>query len=85
MIISYTGERTDPDVVTGLDVDDTAEPLYRDYLRIESAAGHRQGLHTAITRVQQVNRALDCSLEMETEQLINELLNGSGTAVRKAL
>ncbi|MCX4596828.1 LysM peptidoglycan-binding domain-containing protein [Streptomyces sp. NBC_01549] len=62
-------------VVTGLDVDDTAELLYRDYLRIESAAGNRQGLHTAITRVQQVNRALDCSLEIETEQLINDLLS----------
>lgn len=62
-------------VVTGLDVDDTAELLYRDYLRIESAAGNRQGLHTAITRVQHVNRALDCSLEIETEQLINDLLS----------
>jgi nucleoid-associated protein YgaU len=72
-------------VATGLDVDDTAELLYRDWLRIESAAGNRQGLHTAITRVQQVNRALDCSLEMETEHLINELLNGSGAAVRKVL
>lgn len=66
-------------VATGLDVDDTAELLYRDWLRIEYAAGNRQGLHTAITRVQQVDRALDCSLEMETEQLINELLNGSGS------
>ena len=72
-------------VATALDVDDTAELMYRDWLRIESAAGNRQGLHTAITRVQQVNRALDCSLELETEQLINELLNGSGSAVRKAL
>ncbi|MEU5632107.1 hypothetical protein ACH47C_23350 [Streptomyces rishiriensis] len=72
-------------VATGLDVDDTAELLYRDWLRIEYAAGNRQGLHMAISRVQQVNRALDCSLEMETTQLINELLNGSGTAVRKAL
>ncbi|MGW7048528.1 LysM peptidoglycan-binding domain-containing protein [Streptomyces avermitilis] len=72
-------------VATGLDVDDTAELLYRDWCRIEAAAGNRQGLHTAITRVQQVNRALDCSLETETEQLINELLNGPGTAVRKAL
>jgi nucleoid-associated protein YgaU len=69
-------------VATGLDVDDTAELLYRDWLRIEYAAGNRQGLHMAISRVQQVNRALDCSLEMETTQLINELLNGSGTAVR---
>ncbi|NUK21693.1 LysM peptidoglycan-binding domain-containing protein [Streptomyces lunaelactis] len=72
-------------VAAGLDVDDTAELLYRDWLRIEHAAGNRQGLHTAITRVQQVNRMLDCSLETETEQLINELLNGSGAAVRKAL
>ncbi|WP_314223633.1 LysM peptidoglycan-binding domain-containing protein [Streptomyces zaehneri] len=72
-------------VATGLDVDDTAELLYRDWLRIEYAAGNRQGLHTAITRVQLVNRALDCSLEMETEQLINELLNGSGSPARKVL
>lgn len=61
-------------VATGLDVDDTAELLYRDWCRIEAAAGNRQGLHTAITRVQQVNRALDCSLETATEQLVNELL-----------
>ncbi|MFF3876745.1 hypothetical protein [Streptomyces sp. NPDC001978] len=72
-------------VATGLDVDDAAELLYRDWMRLEAARGNRSGLHTAITRVQQVNRDLDCSLEMETTQLINELLNGSGTAVRKAL
>jgi nucleoid-associated protein YgaU len=70
-------------VATGLDVDDTAELLYRDWCRIEYAAGNRQGLHMAISRVQQVNRALDCSLELETTQLINELLNGLGTAARK--
>ncbi|MEU9662901.1 hypothetical protein [Streptomyces chartreusis] len=62
-------------IATGLEVDDTAELLYRDWLRIEHSAGNRRGLHTAITRVQQVNRALDCSLETETFQLINELLN----------
>ncbi|MFI9825198.1 hypothetical protein ACIHFC_32830 [Streptomyces sp. NPDC052013] len=72
-------------VATGLDVDDTAELLYRDWLRIEHAAGNRQGLHTAITRVQQVNRSLDCSLETETEALIHELLNGSGASMRKVL
>ncbi|MFE2470124.1 hypothetical protein [Streptomyces mirabilis] len=71
-------------VATGLDVDDAAELLYRDWMRIEHAAGNRQGLHTAITRVQQVNRALDCSLEIETELLINELLKGPDTAVRNA-
>ncbi|MBO4260240.1 LysM peptidoglycan-binding domain-containing protein [Streptomyces griseorubiginosus] len=61
-------------VATGLDVDDTSELLYRDWLKIEHAAGNRHGLHTAISRVQQINRDLDCSLELETEQLINHLL-----------
>ncbi|CAM5560208.1 hypothetical protein STENM36S_00015 [Streptomyces tendae] len=72
-------------VATGLDVDDTAELLYRGWLRIEHAAGNRQGLHTAISRVQQVNRALDCSLETETEQLIKKLLGDSASGMRKAL
>jgi hypothetical protein len=72
-------------VATGLDVDNTAELLYRDWCRLEHAAGNRQGLHTAITRVQQVNRELDCSLEAETEQLIKELLDDSASGPRKAL
>ncbi|MFE1840695.1 hypothetical protein [Streptomyces sviceus] len=72
-------------ITTGLDADNSAELLYRDWMRIEHAAGNRQGLHTAITRVQQVNRSLDCSLETETEALIHELLNGSGTSMRKVL
>ncbi|MGW7613284.1 LysM peptidoglycan-binding domain-containing protein [Streptomyces sp. NPDC054766] len=62
-------------IATGLDVDDAAELLYRDWLMIEHAAGNRPGLHTVITRIQAVNRALDCPMEIETEQLIHELLN----------
>ncbi|KMS74241.1 hypothetical protein ACM01_15105 [Streptomyces viridochromogenes] len=72
-------------IATGLDADNSAELLYRDWMRIEHAAGNRSGLHTAITQVQQVNRSLDCDLEMETEQLINDLLHGTGSALRKAL
>ncbi|MCG8971423.1 LysM peptidoglycan-binding domain-containing protein [Streptomyces sp. CL12-4] len=72
-------------VATGLDVDNTAELLYRDWCRLEHTAGNRQGLHTAITRIQQVNRELDCSLETETEQLIKELLNNAGNVARKPL
>ncbi|MFJ5535202.1 bacterial transcriptional activator domain-containing protein [Streptomyces sp. NPDC093261] len=67
-------------VTTGLDTDDTAELLYRDWMRIEHAVGKRSGLHTAITRIQHINRSLDCSPEMETEQLIDELLGDSGAA-----
>ncbi|MGW4874600.1 hypothetical protein [Streptomyces chartreusis] len=59
--------------------------MYSDWLGIEHAAGNRQGLHTAISRVQQLDQVLDCSLEMETRQLINELLNSPTPEARKAL
>ncbi|WP_417159219.1 bacterial transcriptional activator domain-containing protein [Streptomyces gilvifuscus] len=62
-------------VATGLEVDPTSELLYRAWMRLEAARGNRQGLHTAITRVQQINRDLDCSPEPETTQLINNLLH----------
>jgi hypothetical protein len=68
-------------IATGLDVDDSAELLYRDWMRVEHTAQNRSGLHTAITRVQQVNTSLDASLEPETEQLINQLLHGHGPAM----
>ncbi|WP_326782788.1 hypothetical protein [Streptomyces sp. NBC_00151] len=67
-------------IVTGLDVDETAELLYRDWLIVEWMAGNRPGLHTAITRIQHVTQALDCDLELETEQLIQELLTTSRKA-----
>ncbi|MFZ4246583.1 LysM peptidoglycan-binding domain-containing protein [Streptomyces griseoincarnatus] len=72
-------------VTTGLDVDHTAELLYRDWCRLEHTAGNRQGLHTAITRIQQINQELDCSLETETEQLINQLLNNADSSAGKTL
>ncbi|MEU1201271.1 hypothetical protein ABZ446_34350 [Streptomyces sp. NPDC005813] len=65
-------------IALGLDVDETAELLYRDLLLVEQAAGNRTALLAAITRVRQVVQALDCDLELETEQLIGELLNSSG-------
>lgn len=64
-------------VCLGLEVDDSAELLYRDLLRIEHALGNRSGLHTVIARVQQAARAHNCPLEIETERLIHDLL-GSG-------
>ncbi|MEU4309904.1 bacterial transcriptional activator domain-containing protein [Streptomyces rochei] len=72
-------------VATGLDADQASELIYRDWCQLEHAAGNRQGLHTAITRVQQVNRELDCSLEAETEQLIKELLSDTDRSAGKTL
>ncbi|MFJ3310719.1 hypothetical protein ACIPSA_48825 [Streptomyces sp. NPDC086549] len=65
-------------IATGLDVDEGAEGLYRAWMQVEATAGNRSGLHTAITRIQRINAALNCPLEPETEQLINELLHDSG-------
>ncbi|QKV90411.1 LysM peptidoglycan-binding domain-containing protein [Streptomyces sp. NA02950] len=61
-------------IAVGIDVEPTAELLYRDWMRIEHAAGNRGGLHTAITTLQQAIRTLDLDLEPETEQLISLLL-----------
>ncbi|MGW1070703.1 LysM peptidoglycan-binding domain-containing protein [Streptomyces aureus] len=67
-------------ITTGLDVDDTAELLYRDAMLVEAAAGNRPGIHQVISRIQQVNAALDFSPEPETEHLIHELLHTTGKA-----
>ncbi|MFD8339286.1 LysM peptidoglycan-binding domain-containing protein [Streptomyces solisilvae] len=64
-------------IAVGIDVEPTAELLYRDWMRIEHAAGNRGGLHTAITSLQQANRALDLDLEPETEHLISLLLTNT--------
>ncbi|MGW0903114.1 bacterial transcriptional activator domain-containing protein [Streptomyces sp. NPDC002853] len=67
-------------IATGLEVDDTAELLYRDWLRIEAAAGNRGGLNTAISRLDEVNRSLNLPMEIETEQLIRTLLDQTSPA-----
>jgi nucleoid-associated protein YgaU len=64
-------------VSVGLEVDSSAELLYRDWFRIEHASGNRSGLHAAIARLQQVNRSIDASLEIETLHLIQTLLGSS--------
>ncbi|MFF6953866.1 hypothetical protein ACFZAD_35185 [Streptomyces iakyrus] len=62
-------------IATALDIDETSELLYRDWMKIEAAAGNRPGLHTAIARLQHVTRTLNVPLEAETEQLIEQLLH----------
>ncbi|MGW2866444.1 LysM peptidoglycan-binding domain-containing protein [Streptomyces sp. NPDC001205] len=69
-------------VATALDVDPTAEIIYRAWLRVEEAAGNRPGLFTAATRIQQASRENHCPLDPETEHLINNLL-GTGHHARE--
>lgn len=69
-------------VTAGLEVDNSAELLYRDWFRIEHASGNRSGLHIAISRLQQVNRSIDASLEIETQNLIPQLLDFPTTSTQ---
>ncbi|MFH9698585.1 LysM peptidoglycan-binding domain-containing protein [Streptomyces globisporus] len=58
----------------GLEIDETAEVLYRDWMNIEWGAGNTAGIRKAIARLQQVARTYDISLEPVTEQLIDLVL-----------
>jgi hypothetical protein len=55
----------------GLDIDETAEVLYRDWMTIEWAAENTAGIRKAVARVQQVARSYDMSLDTITEQTID--------------
>jgi nucleoid-associated protein YgaU len=63
----------------GLEVDESAELLHRDLLRLEAARNNRTGIETAVRRIQQVNQALDISMEPATEHLITHLLTPDTT------
>jgi hypothetical protein len=58
----------------GLDIDESAEVLYRDWITIERAAGNSRGLRRAITQVHAVMRTYDIALDVRTEQCIEQAL-----------
>ncbi|GHC88225.1 LysM peptidoglycan-binding domain-containing protein [Streptomyces flavofungini] len=66
-------------ITTGLEADEFSELLFRDWFRIEAAAGNRRGLNAAIARLEQINRSLDLPLEIETETLIRDLFDSSAS------
>ncbi|MEU5329241.1 hypothetical protein [Streptomyces parvus] len=81
LAVRYTeGDQPDLDAarraaLRGLEIDETAEVLYRDWMNIEWGAGNTAGVRKAIARLQQVARTYDISLEPVTEQLINLVLS----------
>ncbi|MGW9452461.1 LysM peptidoglycan-binding domain-containing protein [Streptomyces sp. NPDC055632] len=77
-----TGPRPDLDaarraVRRGLDVDDSAELLYRDWMLIEDQAGNHQGIRAAYDAISAVNRRLDVSTEPETDDIYERLVTRS--------
>ncbi|MFC9595854.1 LysM peptidoglycan-binding domain-containing protein [Streptomyces sp. NPDC056944] len=61
----------------GLDIDDSAELLYQDWMLIEDQAGNREGVQLAYETLLTVNRRLDVSTEPETEALHERIVNRS--------
>ncbi|MEU4266089.1 LysM peptidoglycan-binding domain-containing protein [Streptomyces argenteolus] len=64
-------------VLRGLDIDETSEVLYRDWMHIEWATGNTTGVRKAISRLQQITRIYDISLEPLTEQTMSLVLSDS--------
>ncbi|MGW0778415.1 LysM peptidoglycan-binding domain-containing protein [Streptomyces sp. NPDC002835] len=65
----------------GLDIDESAEVLYRDWISIERAAGNSRGLQKAVERTRDVARTYDIALAPETEQAIHAALAGERAPV----
>ncbi|MGA5873988.1 LysM peptidoglycan-binding domain-containing protein [Streptomyces cinereoruber] len=77
-----TGPRPDLDaarcaVRRGLDIDDSAELLYRDWMLIEDQAGNHNGVRAAYDTICAVNRRLDVSTEPETDDIYERLVTRS--------
>ncbi|MBO8203170.1 LysM peptidoglycan-binding domain-containing protein [Streptomyces smyrnaeus] len=75
-----TGPRPDLDaarqaLTTALAVDDTADVLYQDWIRVEAAAGNRAGVYQAVEQINAVCRRLDVEMLPETEAVIEDVLS----------
>lgn len=87
-LASWLTEGDNPDldaarhaVLRGLDIDETSEVLYRDWMHIEWATGNTTGVRKAIARLQQITRTYDISLEPLTEQIITLVLSDAPQTV----
>ncbi|MDF3141070.1 MULTISPECIES: LysM peptidoglycan-binding domain-containing protein [unclassified Streptomyces] len=61
----------------GIDVDDSAEILYQDWMLLEDAAGNRDGVRTAYDTIRDLNRRLDVEMEAETDRVFDAIMSRS--------
>ncbi len=59
-------------IAKGVEVEPTAERLYRDWIALEAACGNRAEVQRVISRLQKELRALDVEMEDATEKLIQQ-------------
>jgi DNA-binding SARP family transcriptional activator len=62
-------------VTRGLDIDDSAEILYQDWMLIEDQAGNRNGVNAAYETLRSVNQRLDIGMENETEKIFDTIMS----------
>ncbi|RAG81241.1 hypothetical protein DN069_34015 [Streptacidiphilus pinicola] len=60
-------------IARGIDVEPTAEMLYRDWLALEAACGNIAEVHRIISRLQEELRALDAEMDPATIELIEAI------------
>ncbi|MEV6702478.1 bacterial transcriptional activator domain-containing protein [Streptomyces sp. NPDC051453] len=61
-------------VMRGLDIDDSAEILYQDWMLIEDQAGNRAGVSAAYETLRGVNQRLEIGMEGETEKVFATIM-----------
>ncbi|MGW6755762.1 LysM peptidoglycan-binding domain-containing protein [Streptomyces sp. NPDC055006] len=62
-------------ITRGLDIDDSAEILYQDWMLIEDQAGNRAGVSAAYETLRAVNQRLDIGMEGETEKVFATIMS----------
>lgn len=61
----------------GLDIDDSAQLLYQDWMLIEDQAGNRRGVTASYETLLVINRRLDVSTEPDTEAIYQRITSRS--------
>ncbi|WP_327575730.1 hypothetical protein [Streptomyces sp. NBC_00145] len=62
-------------VTRGLDIDDTAEILYQDWMLIEDQAGNRTGVSAAYETLRGINQRLQIGIDGETEKVFDTIMS----------
>ncbi|MGW6404811.1 AfsR/SARP family transcriptional regulator [Streptomyces sp. NPDC055134] len=62
-------------ITRGLDIDNSAEILYQDWMLIEDQAGNRTGVNAAYETLREINQRLEIGMEDETEKVFDTIMN----------
>nr|WP_166682727.1 LysM peptidoglycan-binding domain-containing protein [Streptomyces sp. 846.5] len=71
-------------IATGLDVEPTAELLFRDWITLEHHCGNRAELSRVVSELQRALRPLDVDMERATEKLITDIYASEQHRTRSA-